>query len=170
MGLIDILSILAIFFLLGVFFVFMYALLFGGPYAPAAHNRIATMIALTKPKKGEKMVDLGSGDGRIVIEFAKLGIESHGYEINPILVLWSKLKIRQAGVSHKAFIHFKDYWLLDFSKFNIVAFFVSPLVVGRVKNKVKKEMKSGSRAVSNSFKLPGLKHKKEENKVYLYEF
>src|SRR5690242_17121198 len=101
------LSLVAAFFLLGVFLLFTYATVFGGPYAPAALNRIETMVKLLKLKKGQKMVDLGSGDGRIVIEFAKRGIESHGYEINPILVFISRLKIKKLGLSNKAHIHLK---------------------------------------------------------------
>lgn len=163
-------SLFALIFLTGIFLLFMYALFFGGPYAPVADNRILTMIKLLKVKKGEKLVDLGSGDGRIVIAFAKLGIESHGYEINPVLVAWSRYKIRRAGLEKLAFIHFSDYWQQNFSKFSVVTLFTSPLVIGRVGRKAKRELKPGSRLVSNSFKLPGMKYVKEENRVYLYKF
>lgn len=165
-----IISLFALVFLTGIFLLFMYALFFGGPYAPVAENRIKTMIKLLKVKKGEKLVDLGSGDGRIVIAFAKLGIESHGYEINPVLVAWSRYKIRRAGLEKLAFIHFSDYWQENFSKFKVVTLFTSPLVIGRVGRKVKRELRPGSRLVSNSFKLPGVKFVKEENKVFLYKF
>jgi len=45
-----------------------------------------------------KFIDLGSGDGRIVIEFAKRNYESYGVEINPFLVLLSKWKIKKEGL------------------------------------------------------------------------
>lgn len=163
-------SLVALVFLAGIFLLFMYALIFGGPYAPVADNRIKTMIKLLKLKKGEKLVDLGSGDGRIVIAFARLGFESHGYEINPVLVAWSRFKIRQLGLEKLAHIHFSDYWQQNFSKFNVITLFTSPLVIGRVGRKAKRELKPGSRLVSNSFKLPGMKHIREENKVFLYKF
>lgn len=164
----TIFSLLLIIFLLGIFIIFMYATLFGGPYAPAAQNRIETMIKLLKLKRGQKMADLGSGDGRIVIEFAKLGVEAHGYEINPVLVWISRYKIKKAGVSGKAFIHLRDYWQENFSKFDGVTLYVSPLVTGRIGNKLKRELKPGSVVVSNSFKIPHLKVVKEENGVRLY--
>lgn len=162
-------AVLLIIFFLGVFLLFMYALIFGGPYAPVAYNRIETMIKLLRLKRGQRMVDLGSGDGRIVIEFAKRGIEAHGYEINPVLVFMSRFKIRQLGLQDKAFIHFKDYWMDNFSKFDAVTLYVSPLVVGRIGKKLKRELKPGALAVSNSFKIPHLKMIKEENKVFLYK-
>ena len=165
-----IISLFALIFLAGIFLLFMYALIFGGPYAPVAENRIKTMIKLLKLKKGDKMVDLGSGDGRIVIAFAKLGVDSYGYEINPVLVAWSRFKIRQLGLEKLAHIYFSDYWQQNFSKFKAVTLFTSPLVVGRVGRKMKRELKSGSMLVSNSFKFPGMKHVKEENRVYLYKF
>lgn len=149
--------------------ILFYATIFGGPYAPVAYNRIETMIKLLKLKKGQKMVDLGSGDGRIVIEFAKRGIEAHGYEINPVLVWISRYKIRKAGLRKLAFIHFKDYWMDNFSKFDSVTLFVSPLVTGRVGNKLKRELKKNCLVVSNSFEIPHLKAVKEENGVWLYK-
>jgi cyclopropane fatty-acyl-phospholipid synthase-like methyltransferase len=167
---INTISLLAIVVLLGITLLFLYALIFGAPYAPSATNRISTMIKLLKLKKGQKVADLGSGDGRVVIALAKEGIEAHGYEINPVLVLISRMKIRKAGLQNKAFIHFKDFWQDNFSKFDAVTIYVSPLVTGRLGKKLKREMKGGSRAVSHSFRLPNLESVKSENNIFLYSF
>jgi len=167
--LITLLSLLAIVFLLSIFGLMMYAMVFGAPFATLASNRIETMIKLLKMKKGERLVDLGSGDGRIVIAFAKLGIESHGYEINPVLVAWSRFRIRQLGLRGKAFIHFKSYWMEDLSKFDAVTVYGIAHMMGRLEKKLKKDLKPGSKFVSNYFKLPNIKPVKEENKVLLYK-
>ena len=55
-------------------------------YAPSTTAIIDRMIKLLNIKPGEKAVDIGSGDGRVVIALAKAGAEAHGYEINPLLV------------------------------------------------------------------------------------
>ncbi len=162
-------SLLAIIFLFTIFILMMYALIFGAPFATLASNRIETMIKLLKLKKGDKVVDLGSGDGRIVIAFAKLGLESHGYEINPVLVAWSRFKIRQMGLQNKAFIHFKSYWSEDFSGFNAVTVYGIGHMMGRLEKKLRKELKSGSKIVSNYFGLPSLRAVKQDNKVWLYK-
>lgn len=155
-------------FLLWITAILVYAMIFGGPYAPAAMNRVETMVKLLKLKKGQRMVDLGSGDGRIVIAFAQKGIEAHGYEINPVLVLMSRLKIRRLGLQKLAQIHFKDYWQDNFSKYDAVTLYVSPLVVGSIGKKLRRELKKRGQVVSNSFKIPHLKIVKEENGVMLY--
>lgn len=151
-----------------MFGLILYALTFGAPFAPVAQNRIETMIKLLRLKPGEKLVDLGSGDGRIVIAFASLGIQSHGYEINPLLVAWSRFKIRQMGLQKKAFIHFKSYWSENLSRFNAVTVYGIAHMMGRLEKKLKKELKPGSKVVSNYFQLQGLKPMNQENKVLLY--
>lgn len=166
---ITILSILAIIFLAGIFALIMYALIFGAPFAALAQNRIDTMVKLLKLKKGQKLADLGSGDGRIVISFAKLGIESDGYEINPVLVVWSRLRIRRLGLEKLARIHFKDFWREDFSSFNAVILYGIAHIMGRLEKKLKREMKPGSMIVSNYFKMPELKPEIQENDVWLYK-
>src|SRR3989344_5864801 len=154
---------------LTVFFcLILYALIFGAPYAPVAGNRIETMVKLLRPKKSDKFVDLGSGDGRIVIAFAKLGVESHGYEINPLLVAFSRYRIRKAGLHKKAFIHFKDFWLTDLSRFNAVTLYGIAHIMGRLEKKLKKELKPGSKITANYFKFPSTRELKKENNVRYY--
>jgi cyclopropane fatty-acyl-phospholipid synthase-like methyltransferase len=161
-------SLLALISLSLIFILIMYALIYGAPFATLAQNRIDTMIKLLKLKKGDKVVDLGSGDGRIVIGFAKLGIEAHGYEINPILVAWSRFKIRQLGLENKAVIHFKSYWSENLSKFNAVTLYGIAHMMPRLEKKLKKELKPKSKIVSNYFSFPNLKPVKEENRVKYY--
>ncbi len=132
------------------------------------------MVEFSKVKKTEKIVDLGSGTGTIVIEFAKKGIESHGYEINPILVWYSRVRIRRLGLQKKAFIHFGNFMNKDLSNFNIVLIFQVFFIMDNLEKKLKKELKKGSRIVSNTWKFNNWKPKKkiEEGilrKIYLYE-
>src|SRR3989344_9046692 len=72
----------------------------GGSSASAETGSIR--LAADGIKKGEKVIDLGSGDGRLMIAFAKKGCSVEGVEINPILVLISKIWIRKAGLKDKA--------------------------------------------------------------------
>ena len=70
-------------------------LLFGAPFLPSdakTFERTAILLGSLGKGAGKKAVDLGSGDGRMVIELAKLGYEAHGYEINPLLVWQSRHK------------------------------------------------------------------------------
>jgi ribosomal protein L11 methylase PrmA len=126
----------------------------GAPFVPTQKLALEKMIALADIKPGEKLVDLGSGDGRIVIAAAKAGAEAHGYEINPLLVLWSKYKIKKAGLTSKAFIHKKNFWFVDFHKYDIVMLFGISGIMEKLEGKLMTELKPGSRVVSNIFKFP----------------
>ena len=112
---------------------------------------------------------LGSGNGKIVIEFAKHGAEAHGFEINPILAWISKLRIKSLGLQNKAFIHRKNFWKQDFSNFDIITSFQISYVMPGLEEKLKKELKSGSKVISNTWRFPNWKPKKKIGAVYMYE-
>lgn len=144
-------------------------LLRGAPYLPSQNESVANMLVLAEADLGDKMVDLGSGNGKIVIAFARAGIESHGYEHNPFLIWWSRRKIKMAGLEGKAFIHAKDLWSADFSKFSIITVFGMTHMMGRLEKKMNKQLKSGSRVLSNAFQFPHWEPKLKKGSVFLYE-
>lgn len=156
-----------------------YALIFiiiplfvGASYEGSNSVTTKKIVEFSKIKKGEKIVDLGSGDGRILIEFAKRGAEAHGFEINPFLVLYSKMKIRNLGLKNKAFVHWKSFWKANLGEFDVVVLFQVGYIMKELKEKLKRELKKGSRIVSNNWKFPHWKCKKickGDTNVYLYE-
>jgi len=141
----------------------------GAVYLPTKKEAMEEMIALANIKPGEKAVDLGAGDGRVVVCLAKAGLEAHGYEINPVLVLLAKINIRKAGLRGKAFIHFKNFWQEDLSRFDVVAVFGIGHIMDKLEKKLDKELRKGARVVSNSFSFPNWKPSKKEKGVFLYE-
>src|SRR3989339_994085 len=68
----------------------LYAIVRGAPFVPSAAKRVAAMISVAQLQKTDVLLDLGSGDGRIVRRVAPLVLEARGIEINPSLVLWSR--------------------------------------------------------------------------------
>lgn len=149
-------------------FIFI-SLMFGAPYEPSRKKVIESMIRESRVKRGEKFVDLGSGDGRIVIAFAKAGAEAHGYEVNPFLVLLSRRKINKLGLEKKAIIHWKNFWKEDLSSFDVVGLFQVNYVMGALERKLKKELRRGSRVVSNLWVFPNWKVSRKSGKVCLYK-
>jgi hypothetical protein len=138
-------------------------------YVPTNHATVRTMIDFARVKPGMKAVDIGSGDGRLVIALAKAGAEAHGYEIHPFLVWLSKLKIRKAGLTGKAFIHQKDFWLEDLSKFDIVTVFLPTSISERLEAKLSSELKTDARIISSGPISPTWIPSEEKGKVHLYE-
>jgi cyclopropane fatty-acyl-phospholipid synthase-like methyltransferase len=151
-----------------IIYLFGYSVLKGGPYAPVSHSRVKIMIKLLNLKKGQKMVDIGSGDGRIIIAFAQKGIEAHGYEINPLLFLYTKWQINQMELQKKAFVHLSDLWKTDLSKYDAVTLFGITHMMQPLETKFNKELKKGAKFVTNHFKLPNWKPEKSEDDVWLY--
>lgn len=141
----------------------------GAPYVPTHDKTMKKMVMLLNIKLGEKAVDLGSGDGKIVIALAQAGAEAHGYEINPFLVLWSKRNIKKAGFAGKAFIHWKSFWGADFSSFQVVTIYGITYVMKRLEKKLQKELKHGSRVASNAFTFPHWSPLQSDNGVHLYK-
>ena len=154
--------------LLGGIFAIFPILFKGAIYLPTQKRTVKKMIELASIKPGEVAVDLGSGDGRLVIALARAGAEAHGYEINPLLVLLAKWNIRKAGMKGKAFVYFKNLWKEDFSRFDIVTIFGIGYAMKSLEQKLKKELKTGARVVSNAFPFPNWQHEKKEDTAFLY--
>jgi ribosomal protein L11 methylase PrmA len=137
-------------------------------YAPSTDSIMEKMIRLANIKPGEKAVDIGAGDGRLVIALAKAGAEAHGYEINPVLVLIGRIKIRNAGLQGKAFMHCKSFWKTDFSPYSVVTLFAVKYLMARFETKLMHELKPGSRVLTNFFTFPQWPSEATEKGVTLY--
>lgn len=141
-------------------------LIIGAVYVPTQEKVVREMIRLADVKKGEKAVDLGSGDGRIVIELAKKGAQAHGYEINPFLVVWSKFNVWRYGLEDTAFIHWKSFFDVDLSSYDVITIFIVKYMMSKVEKKVMTDAKKGARVVVESF--PFKKWKASEKGTYSY--
>ncbi len=141
----------------------------GAPYVPSRTSSVEKMILLGDIQPGEKTADLGSGDGRVVIAMAECGAEAHGFENNPVLVLVARRNIRKAGLTGKAFIHWKNFWNADFANFDVISVYAMPYIMGRLYRKIKKEMRPGSRIVSNAFEFKHETPVKKDKGIYLYQ-
>ncbi|CAL1266973.1 unnamed protein product [Larinioides sclopetarius] len=98
------------------------------PFVPATDNQVRNVISLLKKRKGN-VIDLGSGDGRIVLAAAKMGFPAVGVELNPWLVIYSKIKTLYLGLSDSASFQRRDIWKTDLKKYdNIVIFGVEQMI------------------------------------------
>ncbi|MCP6727593.1 MAG: hypothetical protein KJI69_06300, partial [Patescibacteria group bacterium] len=78
----NILNILGLIIVVFILFLFL-PLAFGAPFQPSSKKRVRIITEIAKIKEGERVAELGSGNGKLVIALAKTGAEVHGYEINP---------------------------------------------------------------------------------------
>ena len=154
-------------FVLSLFFAIPF--LFGAPYEPSHQKHFERIIRFSNVKRGEKIAELGSGDGRVVIALAKKGAIVHGFEINPFLVLYSKMKIKKLGLEKNAFVHWKSFWQISLRDYDTIILFQFHTIMKILENKIKKEAKKNVKIISSIWKFPTLKLIKNSDKVYLYK-
>src|SRR5258708_6697282 len=103
--------------LTGLCLLILYHLKTGAIFLPTNDQSLARIVQASKARASLHMVDLGSGDGRLVIALAKQGARVDGFEINPFLVWWSRYQIKQAGLNN-AKIYFQSFWPADLSGYD----------------------------------------------------
>jgi len=140
----------------------------GAYYSGSRRDTLEQMLFLAKVKPGERAVDIGSGDGRIVIALAKAGAQAYGYEINPVLVWWSRRKIRKANLQETAFIYWKNFWSQSFSSFDIVMVFGIPYIMKELEQRLQEELKPSARVVLNGLSFPAWSCERTQGTALLY--
>lgn len=141
--------------------IFMLSFFFGPPFIPTPGKIAKEMITLAKIKKGATVVDLGSGDGRLLIEAALHGATAIGYEINPFLALWTKLSAFHHGVSKHVSVKTGNYNKADLKKADIIFVYGITGVMDRLQKKIFQEAKKGTLILSYKFPFPHVKNEKQ---------
>lgn len=155
-----------------IVFYFLYTQIIepGAIYYPTKMDVVKKMLKLANVTKKDTVLDLGSGDGRILIEAAKLGAKAIGYEINPVLVKRSRKKIEKLGLSHLATVHLKSFWHVDFDQATIITLYLFPNFMNRLQKLLDKKMTHPLLLVSNDYQFPQKKFIKKDQKIFLYKF
>lgn len=149
---------------------FLWTTIVGGiPYLATDKKRVKEIVTMAKIQKGEKAIDLGSGDGRLVIAMAQKGAEAHGYELNILYILISKWNIRKNHLQGKAFIHWQNFFKVNLSQYDIVTCFGIPYMMNKIEKKLQKELKPKARVVITSFPFTHWKNSDEKDFVFLYK-
>ncbi len=159
--------------LAGVFFLstFFIATTFshGAPFIVTRAGTVKKILSLAQIMPETNIVDLGSGDGRLLFHFAKAGAKSvHGYEINPLLVWKAKKKIARLNLEKTIEVFERNFWDIDMSRYEIVYVFGISHIMRQLENKLKRELKPGTKVISQGFQFPSWKMRKKEGGVFLY--
>jgi hypothetical protein len=148
-------------------------------YVPTPPEVVEKMLELAAIKKTETLVDLGCGDGRIVVAAAKkYGCKAIGYDIDPECIKMSRQNVKKEAVAALVAIEQKDFFTVDLGKINVVALYLPPRVLTRLLPQLRR-LPAGARVISHAFALPGIvaertitvtaKEDGVERKVYLYK-
>ncbi|MBI2008899.1 class I SAM-dependent methyltransferase [Candidatus Saccharibacteria bacterium] len=148
---------------------YAFVLPFGAPYLPTMKSQKENALDLLGLKPGQTLVDLGSGDGGILVLAAERGLKAVGYEINPFLWLISRLRTLRYGRRVK--IKLRSFWGADLSQADGVFVFLITHKMEQLDRllSVRKSKKSLP-VVSYAFKIPGKKHLKKSGALFLYQY
>jgi 16S rRNA A1518/A1519 N6-dimethyltransferase RsmA/KsgA/DIM1 with predicted DNA glycosylase/AP lyase activity len=133
------------------------------PYYPTPESVVEKMLQMGGLKPGEKMFDLGSGDGRLVIIAAqKFKANATGVEMDPDLYKQSTEKIKALGLEKTARIIQGDLFLQDYSSADLLTVYLLPTSNVKVRPILENQLKKGTRIVSHDFEFAGWKPEKTE--------
>ena len=147
--------------------VFCFAVFFGAPYVPTRQLDVEEIFYNLKLSSKTKFVDLGSGDGKLVLYAAKKGIYATGYEINPILWVISSYRLRKYK---NAKIRYANMWRADISDADVVFVFLATKYMKKLEKKLDLEFKHRSTLVSYVFELPTKKPYLKTKNTHYYKF
>ncbi|MEK7643960.1 MAG: hypothetical protein AAB390_01505 [Patescibacteria group bacterium] len=143
----------------------LYAMFKAAPFVPLSKENVQGLLALARLRPEDVLMDLGSGDGRILASASPAVARAIGIEINPILYWWSKFRWRHlANVK----IVREDLWKTDLSGVDVLTLYFIPPKMSRLAQKIKAEMKPGSRVLSYAFKFPDWQYAEKDGKMHLY--
>jgi SAM-dependent methyltransferase len=121
-------------------------------WVPTADTMVSQMLDMAKVGPGDYVIDLGSGDGRMVIAAARRGAQAHGVEFNANMVELARKNADVAGVTRLATFEQGDLFEADLSKATVVTMFLMDWINLRLRPPLL-QLKPGTRVVSNTFSM-----------------
>ncbi len=159
-----------------ILLVFLFSMVWppDSPWSPwwRTSKKIARIMCnLAKVNKEDLIYDLGSGEGTALITAAKEhGASGVGVEIDPFRYWFSRLAVMFYGLSHKIVFERENFFDVDISSATVVFMYLIPKTLARLKPKLIKELKPGTRVVSFAYKMDlPLIANDAVNEVYVYE-
>lgn len=126
------------------------------PYVPTPTAIVDRMLSLAEVKAGDYVVDLGSGDGRLVINavtrFHARG--GFGVDIDPNLVRLANRNAEEAGVGDRVKFHERDLFTADVREATVVTVYLLPSAMEPLEKKLRAELKPGTRVVTHDYRFP----------------
>jgi precorrin-6B methylase 2 len=147
------------------------------PYVPTPNDVVEKMLELAEVGQGDVIIDLGCGDGRIVITAAqKYGARGIGVDIDPQHIDKAKSLAKSAGVAHLVEFRVQDATKTELSSATVVSLYLTPDANELIRPKLEQQLEPGSRVVTHDYPIRGWQAIREESveresrshELYLY--
>jgi len=148
----------------------------GVPFLSSPPEVVRRMLKLARVGSGDVVYDLGCGDGRILIAAVEVfkAREAIGYEIRDDAYKRALEEVAKADLQERITIVNKDFFEADLSRPTVITLYIDSLTNEKLKRKLEKETRPGTRIVSHDFPMPGWQPLTEDtfpdhsHTVYLY--
>jgi N6-adenosine-specific RNA methylase IME4 len=140
----------------------------GAPYLPTLTPQVKAALALADLQPGDTLLELGCGDGKVLIAAAEQGIKVVGYELNPILALVAWVRTRRYGKNVR--IIWGNFWLKQWPESQAIFVFLLPRYMEKLDKKIVQYTTKPVKLVSFAFEVPGKKAAREQQGVFLYTY
>ena len=124
------------------------------PFRSTPAPLVERLLDLAGVGPGDRLIDLGCGDGRIVIAAARRGAEAHGIDIDKARIAEAQAAAREAGVADRVRFIQGDLFAADLRGFSVVTLFLLPHVNRWLQDKLKSELAPGARVAGYAFPMP----------------
>ena len=159
-------------FIVGAVVWVLWPIVIGAQWVPTPMNIVREMLSLADVGPEDTLIDIGSGDGRIILMAAmEFGANAVGIEADPLRVLITRTRIRLKDLENKVNVIWGNFFKQDLSSASVVTIYQSTEINNKIKEKLSKELYPGTRVISYSFIFDGWEPIKidESTKLYLYE-
>lgn len=151
-----------------VIFAFSFVVFFGAPYLPTLKPQIQTAFELLDLREGQTVLELGCGDGRVLVAAAQKGLHATGYELNPFLALIAWARTRR--YKDRVRVVWGNFFMVAWPPADGVFVFLHTRFMAKLHAKILAERRRGLRVVSFAFPIPGKKEVSQHNGLYLYHY
>ena len=161
-----------ILWIVGTFLSWLAIVFVGAPYVPTRSRDLENILKSAELRKGDMIVDLGSGDGRLLLQAARAGYRAVGYELNPFLVMLTWWRLRR----HRqlAQVNMADFWHSPLPNDTKAVFvFLAAPFMSRLERRLESEAKRLGHdivLVSYGFTIPGRSTARADGPFVIYHF
>lgn len=156
------------FITVALFACFAFVIAFGAPYLPTLTPQVTSALDMLNLKPGMHLLELGSGDGKVMLAAAQRGIHVTGYELNPILVLISRWRLRR--YKSQTSVVLGNFWTATWPPADAIFSFNLQKHMNKLDTKIMTECQKPVMMASFAFTIDGRKPLRTKDGIFLYEY
>lgn len=154
--------------LLFILLCFGFVLAFGAPYLPTLTRQVKIALDLADLQSGQTLLELGCGDGKVLIAAAQRGVRAVGFELNPLLVV--VCKIRCWRYRRLVRVHWANFWTRTWPDTDVIFIFGLPRIMTKLDTKIMEDSRKPVKLLSFAFEIPGKKTTRRRGGVLRYDY